>query len=358
MFEILKCTMMIGIYLVLYAGLGHLMGYFIKYKLSLPESIVIGFFGYFALFQLIALPLILLKQPLTLLIGIWSAVLVCLLVLFGYVLYKEKIFVKRKDAKRSKKPSLKKADIICLMMLGAFVLFLCYFTVIQNYWGWDTAFYIGTVNTTVDSNTMYLINGESGKAEHIIPMRYALSTFYMNSAVACKITGISAVMFQKYVISTLCVVLYQMILYLIGKRLFKGEIKRAVLFAIMAGMLNFFFVSEYTTSHFLLFRAYEAKAYCANVVIPAVFLIILMLHEEIEKKENWLLLFWVMTASVPVSMSSILIVPVLAGVALLGELLITKKVKIIKYGIVCMIPNGIYLVVYLLYTLQLFEIKV
>lgn len=353
MVEFLKCIVMIVVFLVLFTFFGFLGNHLIKRESSPMENLVLGFFTYFTLFQLFALPLILLKQRVTLLMVLWLAVVVLVLIFGFVVLYKERS--KEKIRERSR---IKSRQIICYLAMVVIVLFFCYFTAIQNYWGWDTAFYIGTVSTSVDTDTMYLINGESGVPENVLPLRYALSGFYMNSAVFCKITGITAVYFQKYVMGTLCVLLYFGILYLIGQALFEKCIVKTAGFVWAAGILNLFFVSEYTTSQFLLFRAYEAKSYCANVVVPAIFWLLLLLHKDLQNKGNWRALFIVMLSSVPVSMSAIMIAPAMTGIVVLGESIINKSRKIFTYGMFCILPNAVYLVMYLLYTLDIWVIKV
>lgn len=358
MFELIKCALMIGGYFVIFAGFGYLVSHFMKLETTLTEKVLFGFFCYFSLFQLVALPLIMLKQTLTLLTVLWSIILGIVAVIMIFLLYKERIQIKEVLSKQKKVGYFTGKNLLYFVLVGIFLGFLCYFVAIQNFWGWDTAFYIGTVSTSLDTDTMYLYNGENGVLRKKISFRYALSAFYMNSAVFCKITGISAVMFQKYVMGILCAILHTISLGFIGKKLYGKNPEKVVLFIILAGMLNFFFVSGFSTSNFLLFRSYEAKAYCANVVITAVFGAILGVHQNLEKKENWKVLFLIMMASVPVSMSSILIVPMIVFVALAAEYIMTKNRKIIKYGILCMIPNGIYLVIYLLNTLKVLEIRV
>lgn len=345
---------MIVIFLGMFSFFGYTASCVIKRKSTLAENLVLGFFTYFFLFQLAALPLILLKQSLTLLIAIWLGVVTIVGILSCIVLLYRNI---RKKTNRSRN-KIQKKHIFCYLAMGAVVLFFCYFTAIQNYWGWDTAFYIGTISTTVDTNTMYLINGENGMAETVLPLRYALSGFYMNSAVFCKITGIEAIIFQKYVMGTLCVLLYFCVMYLLGQALFDNKLAQTTGFIWVAGMINLFFISEYTTSQFLLLRAYEAKAYCGNVVLPACIWMLVMLHKNLEERANWKAMFLILSASVAVSMSSILIVPAMFVIAWLAEMIAAKNKKIIVCGILCLIPNIVYLVMYLLHTLGIFVIKV
>lgn len=353
MIEFLKCIFMIAIFLAMFSVFGFWESHLVRRKSTLMENLVLGFFVYFSLFQCLSFPLILLKQHLSLLTGLWMAVISIVLFASFVILYKE-----IKGKKKHEKRRIEKKQLLCYSAMAVVVLFFCYFTAIQNYWGWDTAFYIGTVSTTVDTDTMYLINGESGMAEKVLPLRYAMSCFYMNSAVFCRITGISAVSFQKYVMGTLCVLLYFSMLYLVGQALFQKNIVKTAGFLWTAGILNLFFVSEYTTSQFLIFRAYEAKAYCANVVVPAIFWLLLLLHDDLQDKGNWRALFIVILASVPVSMSAILIAPAMVGIAVAAESIVNKSYKVLIRGIICMLPNVVYLVLYLLYTLDIFAIKV
>ena len=204
---------------------------------------------------------------------------------------------------------------------------------------------------------MYLINGESGKPEKVLSFRYALSCFYMNSAVFCKITGIEVVYFQKYVIAILCVVLSFIVVYAIGKIIFHHNMKSVALFVIMFAVINLIFGTEYTTSQFLLLRAYEAKAFCANVVMPTIFWLLMLLYHDLDHLGNWRLLFLVMLSSVPVSMSSILLAPALIGIVILAQIIVDKNWKYLKRTLICMAPNMVYLIVYLLYTLKSTSIR-
>ena len=77
-----------------------------------------------------------------------------------------------------------------------------------------------------------------------------------------------------------------------------------------------------------------------------------------ENRANWKMLFVVMLASVPISMSAILIAPAMLGITVLSESIVNKNGRVLLRGIVCMIPNMVYLVLYLLYTLDVFVIKV
>lgn len=354
MFVIIECSCVIIFFLYMFTTLGIITSRVIKRNSTLSESLLIGFFVYFLLFQCVALPLILLKQSVSLLCVIWVGILVIMVVGSCIFLIKSRMeYLSYMSIRKKEKGSIK-----CYVVVVAVVIIFSYLVMIQDYWEWDTAFYIGTINTSVKTDTMYQINGESGKPETVLPFRYALSCFYMNSAVFCKITGIEVVYFQKYVIAVLCVILCFIVVYAIGKLIFHNNMNNVALFVILFAVINVVFGTEYTTSQFLILRAYEAKAFCANVVMPTIFWLLILLFHDLDNQANWKLLFLVMLASVPVSMSSILLAPALVGIVILAQIIVDKNWKYLRKTLICMAPNMFYLIVYLLYTLKIFVIKV
>lgn len=347
--QVLVGSVVMIVLLILFEVFGVITSFLLKRKSGFIENLIMGFFAYYSFFQILALPMVLLKQSLSDLAKIWGICLVVVILFFIYVV------IKQRESTNSWKKYVKTFNVYTLLLVLC-ILALCIVSLMQDYYGWDTAYYIGNINTSLYTDTMYLVDGNSGALLEKIDFRYALSMFYMNSAVFCKWFGITAVCMQKYVIAILCILMHASIVYMIGKELFGDDLKKSALFVTIALGLNFFFVSEYTSSQFLLLRGYEAKGYCANVVITALLWLILRLWKG--KDDTFKYIFLVMFASIPVSMSSILIVPVLLVIGVLVEIIIQKKLVWIKQTIICLVPNIIYLVVYFLYTQNILVIKV
>ncbi len=341
---VIICLLMVFVLGIEFAIYG--VGFQKLFRLELAgyETVLAGFFAYFGLFQAAALPMILLQRPFHELMWLWVAVSIalnCLIlatakeILFGWL--------------RGMGAAIRRMGgalfFIALLLLG----FTCYFQWAQHYLGWDTSFYIGTVNTTLHTDTMYVYDGNSGLLASTLPFRYALSAFYMHSALLCRVGGVSAMMAQKCVMGTICVGMHGAILFALGRRLFPRKEKAALLFVCVVLLLNYGLNTIYASSSFLLVRAYEAKGFCANVVIPAVFYGIFCVWADAGKREPWYLLFAVGFASVPVSMSSLLIVPVMIGMAALVECVLQKDWKVLGRGVLCALPNGAYLLAYFLY---------
>lgn len=316
----------------------------LRLNLKSYETIIAGFFLYFGFFQIVALPLILLQYPFHILFYLWIGI--CVIINVYVIIFARNSLLNEAFIITGWLGQQKRYLIIgVLLCIG----FTCYFHAVQPYMGWDTSYYVGTVNTTVYTDTMYVYNGNSGVKEQI-NFRYALSAFYIHSAFLCKLGNVSALIMQKYVVGALCICMHGLIIFAIGKKIFRGNSVRALQFLIAEIVLNYGFCTIYTTSSFLLIRGYEAKGFCANVIIPAIFYITLCLWNDVRKREKWVILFLISFASVPVSMSSILIVPAMLAIVLATELIIKRDLHIIWKGILCVIPNGIYLIVYYLYT--------
>lgn len=316
-----------------------------KLNLKLYETWIAGFFLYFGVFQIVALPLVILQIPFHVLCYLWLAVCIIwdgLVVIFfrnemKSVIHQMHVWMKQQRG------GLLAGAVFC-------ILFTCCFHGIQQYVSWDTSYYIGTVNTTLYTDTMYVYNGNSGIREGYLELRYALSTFYMHSAVFCRLGHISALMLQKYVMGSVCICMHGLMVFSIGKKLFREDDRQALKLLILEIVLNYGFCTIYTTSSFLLIRAYEAKGFCANVILTGIFYIALCFRSTTRKKEYWMLLFLIAFSSIPVSMSAILIVPVMIVIILAAELIMKRDIQIVGKGILCLIPNGVYLIVYFLYT--------
>lgn len=353
MIHVLICILLVLLYLAIYQIWGQILCYVLKWKNNdILKVEFCGFFLYFGFFQMIALPLILLKRSLSMLSYIWVALNILIIALFVFLIVTKRCIIKVKQLEDT-------SLVTRLLMIVAFLIVIgqAYYGAVQFYTGWDTAYYLGTMNSAVYTNTMYQYDGSTGRIVSDINLRYALSTFFMNTAVVAKITGLHILTIQRYVVSSICVLMSNLIVYLIGKLIFSNDARKTSVLVILNVVFSYYLISEYSTSQFLLLRGYEAKGYCANVVIPATLYCMLRIWKR-ESKANWKLLFLVAFASVPISMSAILIVPVLIGLMLLAQVIIKKNWKELIYGFICVLPNILYLLLYFLYARGLLIIGV
>lgn len=332
----------------------------IRYRMRpvLPEVFCIGFFLYFALFQVLAEFMIFTRQKLHVLGMVWLAILVLLLLLSSCMISKEK---KRQSPAAATSVRPAKAVRLLMALMTAAVICECITAVLmQRNIGWDFAYYIGNMTTSVETDTMYLYDGNSGLLRETIELRYALSSFYMNTAWISRLTGISALLLQKYMAGVQCVLLANAIVYSFAMEVFRRDRKKSAVLVTLTILLTLFWDVYDTAGQFLMLRGYEAKAYCASVVLPMILYLLYRIWKNERDMGTWAELFLAAFASVAVSMSSIVIVPVLITIMLLAHLLVEKRRDMVLIGrtAVCLLPNICYLTVYFFYAIDWLVVEV
>lgn len=377
--EIGMCLGMIAVLLFLFVLFGRLGSKLAGIQTRGGLGLLFGVFVYFGIFQMAALPMIMMKQPLSRLSAVWMAVVLAAVGIFLTGKQKERKgrgFSKgvspdgRKQnfdrkAALQEKGRLSLIKIVMLLVVG----FQMYYIITSEYLGWDTSFYVGSIATSLARNSMYLYHSETGKPVTELPFRYALSGFYMHSAVWCQVLGIRAIYWAKIVQGGVLAVLSNAAVFELGKFLFSGKsyenlVKKekvtdcAAAMVIAAVILNVFFDSMYSTSDFLMSRALEAKAYCSNLVLPCIFLYGMMLWRDNQNREAKIWLFTAAFSSVAISMSSLVIAPALLTILFLPVLLRTKTWKTVRLYVLCVLPNLMYLIVYLLFRAGMIKVGV
>lgn len=333
------CALIFNLFIFYCLGRGALLH--LGQNRSIGYCLSIGLCINFIIFQTIALPLILYKVSFNILCWIFAIILI------GVVL--TLCIIHRKKMLCSDKLAFSKAKVILFVFILLGVVLQIMTSLSENYWGFDTAYYIGMVSTTLERNSMYIYDGMSGVKVAALPFRYILSLFYIYFAVICKVFGISAIACFRYIVAPMCIMFADLIIYLIGRKLF-GNIIKAETFTLFFILLNFFWVSGFSNSRFLLSRGYEAKGFCANVVIPLIWLFGLEILQrgKADRVNAWRMMFILGLACVPISMSSLLIAPIMIFCVTVTCVLLDRDIKAIKYGIVCVIPNAVYAIVYFL----------
>lgn len=324
----------------------------------LAEVVCIGFFAYFALFQIVAEIMIFTKQKLHVLGYVWLALLIVVLAVCAWIVKKGRV---PQTAVYSPSVRPSRATRMLLALMAAAIVCECVTAVLlQRNIGWDFAYYIGNMTTSVATDTMYLYDGNSGLIRETMELRYALSSFYMNTAWMSQITGISALLLQKYVMGVLCVLLANAVVYSFAMEVFQRDRKKSSVLVTLTILLTLFWDVYDTSGQFLMLRGYEAKAYCANVVLPMAFYLLYRIWKKDYDLRNWAELFLISCASVAISMSSLVIVPVMTAIMLLAHMVVEKRrdMGFIRKAIYCLLPNVCYMLVYFCYEMEWLVVEV
>lgn len=345
------CLAMLAALPVLYFVFGQIFFLLLRQKVDHGMCLLTGVFCYHAVFQAAALPLIFLKAPLSYLTVLWGIVLAAAVTFWA-------LLRKKRCGKIIPAPERPKARGWVCAALALAVLLQMYYVISNDYLGWDTSYYVGTVATSVQRNSMYRFDGESGWRLYTLPMRYALSSFYMHAAVWCQALRLPAIDYTKIVQGGTLSVLANLVLFELGRFFFSlercrdfSERKReecAAAMVIAAVAVNFFYRSIYTTSDFLLNRALEAKGYCANFILPFLFLMGLRMWRDCGDRTTRAMLLAASLGCVPLSMSALVTAPALIVIMTAPVLLRERSLAMLRFCLACVLPNAVYLTVYLL----------
>ena len=354
MIQLTISLILIFVHLFLFLLFGVNASKYFRLNLGGLETILVGFFIYFSLLQLVYLPFMFLKVPFLFLVVAWCGVL-GLLVLLSLVCSRREAFL----SLRGIAEEVLTGKVHLIVVAFIVVSFTMAYHALNVNLGWDAAFYVGTINTTLITDTMFIFRGDTGRLSTAIDMRYALSGgFYMNTAVWSKVLNVHPLPLQIYTVGSLGIILHSMITFMIGKKIFKTDINKSYLLMTVLLILNFLFITPFTSSSFLLHRSFESKSFAANVIFFAVFYIALSLWKSHKPDKYWIMLFIISFASVPISMTSLAIVPFMVLVIILCEAITSKDWTVLVKGGASLVPNGVYLIMFLLFLQGIWRIQI
>ena len=188
-----------------------------RIKRNVAFHIIIGFIVYQIIFQVCAIPFIWLKRSLTELTFVWTA-LITVIVIVAVVKARKRIpedfcFVKK---------ILKEHRLLMGITIIA-VLIVCWYATLNGELNDDSLYYIGVVNTTVTTDTMFQYNAYTGVAMPSHYFRRVLVTFEINAAVVCRIFGVHPIIIMRIFRGNLNVILTALTIALIGTTVFCNE---------------------------------------------------------------------------------------------------------------------------------------
>lgn len=288
-------------------------------------QVIGGFLCYQILFQICALPFTMTYKSFTQLTEVWNIVL--------FAVAAVSVCIAGKTLKQQIKDFLtnvRTQPVYYAMGLAVIVIF-CYYAVLNGRLDDDSNYYIGLVNTTLESDMMFRTNAYTGQLLPSLYLRRALVTFEIHSAVLAKNFQVAPILLMRVSRAALNIIMSAFALkgigeLIYGKREKKECNRKSILFMILALSANLLMDKTiYTSAAFLLHRAYEGKAYAAGTLVLFVTYICLELIIR-KQKRNWVWLLLALWASVAISTSAF-IVNAAAIVLWCGSSLLVKLVE-------------------------------
>lgn len=343
MINIFKALLIIFIEINVYhlLGIGIVKVKWLPKPKNIMQKILYGFILYHCIFWLIAFPASLYNGTLQLVTIVWLVVLIVCLTAEIFYCYKEIIF--------SYKMLYTKMIKYKLLLVSFFIFtgILLYYTCINGQSDIDAHTYIGEVSSMVTTNRIVGIEPMTGQTVNIIEFRRSFSLFGVNSAALCKIYQLHPLIFCRITRASINIILLIFSLLELFYKIFQKK-ERAAEHIIMASMLSltclFLFNNTiYTSSRFILNRTYEGKAYCAGTLILITAILSIDLFEYKDTR-YFAIIFMHMVASLFISASSVLVMPLMVCAIVFSSVVIDKKWGYIWRLLMSISPNIIYLI--------------
>ncbi len=236
------------------------------------------------------------------------------------------------------------AVLLLLQLAGVFCL---------RFMDGDDAYYMSEAVMAQASENMYRHIPYTGMATEL-DTRHCLAPFPIWIAVLARVSGFHASVIGQVAVPMLLIPLTYAVYGMIGSRLFKGRKDRLPVFMVFVQLLvlwgNY---SIYTAETFLMTRTRQGKAALANLIIPALFLLLYLLGERVAEnrkieKSLWLLLAATVTAACLCSTLGGFLTALLTGLFCICVLVVYRKPKFLLPACVCLLPAAIYTGLYLL----------
>lgn len=312
---------------------------FIKAEQDSASSICFGYLVLQVLYQIIYLPFYLNRGSYRITVYLWLGI-----VFIGSALLT--IFIKNKLYVREYKASRMERVGICGAVI--LVLGLAFFISLHvPFYGQDTRVYISAMNESHYRDTMWMSTKNT--------FHYGMSSMFQFFTIPALLTGIKPYYISLFSVRIVGVCLFSLAVYRMGTVVFTKSSWQfswaALSLSVVASYLLMFWGSNYT-AEFFYWRIYEAKGYCQFVLFPIGFSVFLeMLTCVSKRKECWKEQLLVGLAAVPISASSLtpyLFFLLMGILAVLAYDKFRKCWKTIGRGILCALPNIVYLAVYIL----------
>lgn len=318
---------------------------------KLPFRWISGQLCLWAGFQIICVPLVLAQKDYVNVVRLFSLYAGALAIIGTVFCLKNK---KRTGfwAAGSEKVSRTGEEYIAWGIFFVLLLFQLVQAVRLTYADGDDAFYVAVSTITENANTMYRKLPYTGGTTQL-DARHGIAPFPVWISFLASVSGVRAVSVAHIAVPLAMITATYGIFYLLGDRLFSGKRERLPVFLVFAQLLVLFGdYSFYTAENFMLARSRQGKAALGNVVIPALFLLLLLLLERIKEGGKpspgyWILLTAVMTSGCLCSTLGAMLTCMLTGIVGLCTAFCYRRFRLLVPLGLCCLPCVFFAALYL-----------
>lgn len=325
-----------------------------RQKITIPMIYISGLILCLAIFQLVAVPIVIANGNGFNVIVVAYSIVLGLVSVAGCVLAffkqkKEGGFFAKLELHRNVTIEEAVEWIMFAVVLG-FQIFM--FTRMAAFDG-DDAYYITNSLLTYETGTLYRILPYTGLGT-MLDIRHSLAVFPMWISYVSKVSGIHPTIFAHNILGIVMIPVTYMIYSEIGRNILKREPKKLPIFMIFVGIMQIFGnVSIYTNATFFLMRTWQGKSLLANVCIPGVLMLMLFIFESDSFEGDrrfgfWFDLFVLNIVAAMCSTASVFLMAMLIGITGLVLAIKEKDIQIILRLVITCFPLVAYGVAFLL----------
>lgn len=354
---VLQLLLMSLLLLMIPAVIGSLFVKIYSEKNGLIFGWISGQIVLWAGFLVICVPAILSRQSFTLVCNLFH------LFTIGWVCIALVVWVRRfapgrkKNSQNSLKELRKHLDRSEMFLWGVFwVLLLMQFimAVILAYEEGDDAFYLAIATITEEADTMYIKLPYTGGTTGL-DARHGLAPFPVWIAYLGRTVGMHPLIIAQVVLAVTIPAMAYGIYYLIAKHICRENKKNVPFFMVLVELLVIFGgYSAYSVENFLLVRASQGKAVLANIALPFLLYLLMLLVDDLQEEQKSSKVLWMLMAGTAASgclcsTQGTILVCLLLGVAGICITWAYKNLKVlISLMFVCVLPVGMALMYWMI----------
>jgi hypothetical protein len=334
--EVIKWGILLALVLPLPLILGMIPVSLMKSSLRTPAmTYVCGWFVSFFVFELVAMPFILLEKSFLSLVVVYTVIIAVISVIS--IVYGRALFKSFYDNLLSgaKQPWYVKIGWIAVFSI---IIFQMVYAVIFEYYDGDDAYYIATAVITKTFDSMYLRDAYTG-ALYSLDVRHAFSPTPIYQAWLSTLSHIHPAIIAHSVLGPVWLMFMYCIYGQIGNFLLeKHKTYRPIFMILIAVWFMFGNISLYTTETFALTRTWQGKGMMAGMILPALFLCILYLVGDKVDSGIWIMFICVCLSAVFATSVSFMLIPTVVGMASIIIGIRKKSAGFIIKMFLCCVP--------------------
>lgn len=297
----------------------------------------------FAVLQVMAVPMILMRWKFDILFCTYLGVVG---VLFGLGAWR---LGKKKARIRICLPQLKPLEFLLLMLAVLLILYQSGMYFFGIHLDEDDARWLAEANDALEYGHMMIRNFDTGEyLGYFQFVKDVTSPWPMMIAISSRVLFTRTAIFSHTIYATIEVLIMYSIYWLIGSELFEKREARLT-FLFFVALINLFFgKTVYTQSTFSLVRIWQGKATVAGVIIPLLLYLFVRIN-KMNKLGDWMKLPIVCCSACLMSGMGISLAAIMIGVYGGYNILAYQNWKRIPLVVLAVVPSVVFLLIYTAY---------